>query len=172
MLFPNPPVPADVRLLQGPAGTLPHGTLRLMRGMVRLGRLDPLILSTAHRLVAMCPEHDAGAEVRCIFDWVRDNIRYTADVAGVETLSNPRVVLERQSGDCDDQTMLLCALLESIGYVTRFVMADYDGRGFSHVYCEALVAGAWMPLDPIDRAFQFSDPHPGPHARLYFESLS
>jgi transglutaminase-like putative cysteine protease len=46
----------------------------------------------------------------------------------VDTIAYPRESLRRRSGDCDDSTVLLAALLENVGIATRFL--DVPGHIF------------------------------------------
>jgi hypothetical protein len=58
--------------------------------------------------------------------------------------------LESGAGDCDDiNGVLLPSLLGALGYATRLVTiaASPYSEDFSHVYCEVLVGGQWIPLD-------------------------
>lgn len=134
-----------------------HNTLRIMREMIDKSRTDPAIIQAAHSIIFLTPERDELAEVSAIFEYVRDSIRYVADVAGVETLTAPPMVLQRRTGDCDDQTALLCALFESVGYPTRLVMAGYSSAMFEHVYCQVFACGVWHDCDPIAREFVVGD---------------
>lgn len=130
----------------------PQSTVRLMRDMIDRAKLDPSIISAAHSIVLLTPERQPLHEVNAIYEWVRDRIRYVGDVHGVETLSYPALVMRRKTGDCDDQTMLLCALLESIGYPTRLVIAQYAGNGFEHVYAQVFAGNQWLDCEPIERS--------------------
>ncbi len=99
---------------------------------------------------AKVPEKDYTAETVAIHNWVRDNIRYTRDVAGQETLSHPEeLAFNSLAGDCDDKSMLEVALLGSVGIPTRFITIGLTPYCYSHVYLEANPAGRWIPLDPI-----------------------
>lgn len=130
----------------------PRQTLALMRQMIDRAKRDPAIISAAHSIVVLTPEHDAAGELAAVYQWVRDRVRYVRDVAGVETLSYPGLVMRRQSGDCDDQTALLCALFEAIGYPTRLVMAQYDSTTYEHVYCQVWDGRQWVDCEPIERS--------------------
>ncbi len=125
-------------------------TITMMRRMVRAARVDPLILNTANNIIHMVPAKDELAEVSALFDFILNHIRYTRDVLGIETLTDPRMTLQRLVGDCDDKATLLATLLESVGYPTRFVMADYTGQGFEHVYLQTWAFGEWLNLDPTE----------------------
>ncbi|MDW8259652.1 MAG: transglutaminase-like domain-containing protein [Gammaproteobacteria bacterium] len=135
-------------------GTLPAGeagtraTLRVMRDLVRrYKRADP-IRRTALELTAALQPKNWMQEVRAVFSFVRDRIRYTRDVRGVETVQTPIATLELEQGDCDDKATLLAALLESIGHPTRFVAVGYRSpTEFSHVYVETRIGPRWIGLD-------------------------
>lgn len=72
------------------------------------------------------------------------------DIRGVETLHTPEVLLKQQAGDCDDKSVLLAALLESIGHVTRFVAVGFLPGVYSHVLVEVLLGGEWVPLETTE----------------------
>jgi transglutaminase-like putative cysteine protease len=91
-------------------------------------------------------------EIGTIFEFVRKNIRYIQDVNDVETLQWPTATLLLQHGDCDDMVMLTCAMLESIGYVTKSVAIGFSRGNFDHVYLEVYVPDRqmWLALDPTE----------------------
>lgn len=135
-------------------GALPPGapgtraTLVAMSDLVHRYKRADRIRSTAIELTRGLAPKDWSAEVRALFDFVRDHIRYTRDVRGVETLQTPDATLDLEAGDCDDKSTLLAALLESIGHPTRFVAVGYRTPGdFAHVYVETRVGNRWVALD-------------------------
>lgn len=132
----------------GKAGA--YHTVGLMRAMVNDARVQPEILQTAHSLIGLSPIHGERSEAETLFNFVRDDVRYIPDVLGIETLTEPAFVLQRLSGDCDDKSTLLAALLESVGKPTRFVLAGYtpELREFEHVYLQTLIEGEWLNADP------------------------
>jgi transglutaminase-like putative cysteine protease len=136
-------------------GTLPpaeagtRATLRVMRDLVRRYKRAGRIRETALELTAGLRPKDWPAEVRALFEFVRDRIRYVRDVHGVETIQTPDVTLDLEQGDCDDKSTLLAALLESIGHPTRFVAVGFSAPdSYSHVYVETRVGPRWIALDP------------------------
>lgn len=137
-------------------------TLAQMRRLVNDGRVSPPIRSAAASVAFLTPEKDAIAECSAVFAYVRDTIRYLNDVNDVETLMSPQQTLALRYGDCDDQTVLLCAMLESIGYPTRFVVASYnDPRNFEHVYCQVFANEIWIDCDPTEHhEFGWAPPDP------------
>lgn len=157
------------RLSSGFGGTLQ--TLSTMRALVREGRISPLIRDTARNVIFLTPEKDELHEARTLYEFVRDSIRYMKDVHEVETLSSAEKTLESRAGDCDDQTVLLASLLESVGYPTRFVVAGYNEPGkFEHVYLQVALNGEWFDCDPTEQAAYFGWGAPQPVA-LYMERV-
>ncbi len=116
------------------------------------GMRSPRIRALAINILrgAGVPEKAYAQEANAIFCWVRDNIRYTKDVVGQETLCPPEeIAFNTRAGDCDDKAMLCAALLGSIGTQTRFKVMGVNPTQYSHVYLVALVNGTWIPMDPI-----------------------
>lgn len=135
-------------------GSLPSGsagtteTLRLMRELVHQYKSDSTVRGLALELVRSVPPKDWRGEIRAVFEYVRDNIRYTHDIAGIETLQTPPATIELEAGDCDDKSTLLAALLASVGHRTRFVAVGYrQSNDYQHVYVEAALGNDWIPLD-------------------------
>lgn len=145
-------------------GSLPSGsagtaeTLRLMRDMANRYKTDMQVRGVALDLVRGLAPRDWVGEVKALFEYVRDSIRYVRDIAGVETLQTPPTTIELEAGDCDDKSTLLASLLASIGHESRFVAVGYRTLGaFQHVYVEALLNGKWVPLDAtVPREFGWS----------------
>jgi hypothetical protein len=93
---------------------------------------------------------DYAGEIRALFDWVQGHIRYTRDPSRVEVLHSARRMLQLRAGDCDDMSIVLGALLESIGHPVRLVLTGSDPREptrYTHIYIEACCRGRWVPLD-------------------------
>jgi len=81
---------------------------------------------------------------------VRDEIRYVQDTNGIELLHDPVTLLEIGAGDCDDKSILLASLLESIGHRTRFVAVAFEPDRFSHVWVQDYLDGRWVDLEPTE----------------------
>ena len=137
-------------------------TLRMMRQLVNQGKTNTQIRQAATNTVFLTPEKDEYSEAEALFNYVRDSIRYVKDVNDIETLSTPMMTLEGRIGDCDDQTVLLASLLESIGYPTRFVIEGYTTPGeYEHVYMQALEFGQFISMDPTEQKYMgWSPPNP------------
>lgn len=128
-------------------------TLGMMRLMVQNARKQMPIRQAAVNAIFLTPAKSDDHEIDALLSFVQQHVRYVRDVVDVETLCEPAITLQTRVGDCDDMTMLLCALLESVGYPTRFVVAGYDGSGdmdVSHVYCQAWSEKGWLSLDPTE----------------------
>ena len=138
-----------VAMSKGFAGV--QQTIAKMRQLVQQSRVNAAIRQAATNAIFLTPEKDQFSEVEAVFNYVRDHIRYTRDVLDVETLSTPEITLATRLGDCDDQSTLLAALLESVGYQTRFVIEGYQAPGhFDHVYLQCLVNGEWIAMDATE----------------------
>lgn len=132
----------------GSAGT--STTLDLMVKITREAKKHLPVRLLALSLVKNNSQKDYRGEVRDLHRFVRDEIRYVKDVNGVETLQVPEKTLEFKQGDCDDKSMLLAALLESIGHPTRFVAVGFAPKTYAHVYVETKIGDKWYPLETTE----------------------
>jgi transglutaminase-like putative cysteine protease len=139
----------------------------MMRDAINAAKSDPAIINAAVSVVYLMPEKDEFSEARALFHYVQRHIRYVRDVHGLETLASPRLTLARMVGDCDDQTALLGAMLESVGIPTRLVMAAYTSEDFEHVYLQAFAGGEWHSCDPTEHN-EFGWEAPGAH-KMFIE---
>lgn len=137
-------------------------TMREMRRLIDEGKRDAEVMRAAGAVIFTTPEKLEAGEVCAVFEYVRDHVRYVRDVVGHETLASARMTLARQAGDCDDQTVLLGAMLESVGYPVRLVVAAYQAPGnWEHVFLEVWAAGEWIACDPTEKApLGWSPPNP------------
>lgn len=151
MLAPQPQLSGQIAQIKtGYPGI--QQTIRAMRDLVKKYRTDLTIRQAATQAVFLTPAKDDYAEIDAIFRLVQQGIRYCRDIHQVETLSTPTMTLAQRLGDCDDQATLLAALLETIGYPTRFVIAAYQAPGmYEHVYVQVYCHGQWLDLDPTEQ---------------------
>lgn len=146
-----------------------YQTLRLMRRLADEGARNLAVRQAAISTIFLSPEKNEFHEAQSLFEMVRDCIRYVRDIHGIETLCAPEQTLLQRVGDCDDQTTLLAALLQSVGYATRFVIAGYtDSRMAEHVYLQVFINGAWVDCDPTETGMPFGWAAPDP-VFLYIE---
>jgi hypothetical protein len=81
------------------------------------------------------------------------------EVDQIDFLISPPVLLamNRPAGDCDDFTMLACALLEANGVPWEIVTVATereDPRRWSHVYCRAVLPdGRRLAMDPTNGTY-------------------
>ena len=96
------------------------------------------------------PAKDYLGEIDALFRWVQRHVRYTKDPFRIEVLHSARRMLELKAGDCDDMTIVLGALIKSVGHPVRIVLTGPDPLRpdlFSHIYLEARHHDQWIPLD-------------------------
>lgn len=139
------------KLIQTPDGV--NGvkqTLVHMQAFVKQFKKDMRIRQQALSLTKNLMQKDWHAEIKSLFNFVKYEIRYIKDIAGVETLQTPPATLELKQGDCDDKSTLLASLLESIGYKTRFVAVGFDGENFSHVFVQVKLKNRWISLETTE----------------------
>lgn len=149
----------------GKEGTI--ATLKVMGQMVKAGKKNPVIRHLAMSLVKNNGQKDWAGEVRDIHAFVRDSVRYVKDVRGIETLQTPEKTLELGQGDCDDKSVLLASLLESIGHPTRFVAIAFEPDNYVHVFVETKIGPHWIAAEttePVELGWY----PPRKHYRLVF----
>lgn len=143
-------------VLQGTLTGLPRGdagvkqTLMLMRQLARQYKKDLPLRQLALSIVGNLPGKAWAREAAALQKWVQQNIRYVRDIRGVETVHSPDKMLVIRQGDCDDQAVLLAAMLESLGHPTRFVAVGFSPFAYSHVYVETKIGHSWIPLETIN----------------------
>ena len=110
-----------------------------MRQFVREYKKSLPVRELALSLIRQVPGHKNWVgQIKALHRYVQKRIQYVRDIRGVETIATPLVTIQIGQGDCDDQAVLLAALLESIGHPTRFVAIKQTTLGpFVHVYTVA-----------------------------------
>lgn len=136
------------QISNGPEGI--RQTLKLMARLSKDYAKAPAIRELGLSLVRDLPPKKWAMEARRIHDFVRDNIRYTKDIAGCETLHTPIQTLKLRQGDCDDKSTLVGALLQTIGHPVRFVAIGFNKDEYSHVFPQTKIAGKWVTLETTE----------------------
>jgi Transglutaminase-like superfamily len=150
------------RIPRGYAGT--RKTVALIAQLVREGAMDFCVRQTAIGILRRrgIRAKDYPGEIRALFDWVQRNVRYTRDIHRVELLHTARRMLQLRAGDCDDMTILLSAMLKSIGHPVQLALVGFNPKRkwlFTHIYLEAYCRGDWIPLDPtVNRPMGWAPP--------------
>ena len=161
MKFSTQPIPkrkltSNLQIIpSGPEGV--YQTLRIMRQLTRVGKKDINVRNKALELTRHLNQKDWMGEIKSIHRFVRDNIRYIKDIRGVETIAYPDITLDLGQGDCDDKSVLLSSLLESVGHPTRFVAIGFKPNNYSHVYVETKIGNTWLGLEttePVEIGWQ------------------
>lgn len=139
-------------------GHIPRGwrgtqkTIEHVQALIRAGAKDFYVRQKAIDILLekQVKPKDYLAEIKALFEWVQQHIRYTKDTFQVEVLHSAKRMLELRAGDCDDMTILLGAMLEAIGHPVRLVLSGPDPLRqdlFTHIYLEVFHKGRWIPLD-------------------------
>ncbi|MGH8590902.1 MAG: transglutaminase-like domain-containing protein [Gammaproteobacteria bacterium] len=134
----------------GYAGTLK--TVDHIIDLIKRGAKDFYVRQTAIDILLQrgIKPKDYLGEIKGLFEWVQQNVRYTKDTFRVEVLHSAKRMLELRAGDCDDMAILLGAMLEAIGHPVRLALTGPDPLRqdlFSHIYLEVFHKGRWIPLD-------------------------
>lgn len=112
------------------------------------GMQDPAIQKLAAKILSAynVPSRDYRGEAEAIFLWVRENIRYTRDPEGMELFRKPKRILELGIADCDDMSILIGALLSTIGQVIILRVIGVSSNNPEHIYPVVLIP----PDDPTE----------------------
>ncbi len=130
----------------GKAGTL--ATLKIMRNVTRRYKSHLTIRVLAQKLTRRLPQKNYTAEAAILHQFVKNKIRYVKDIRGVETIQTPVQTLQLGSGDCDDKSILVASLLESIGHPTRFVACGFRiPNSYSHVFVQTKIGARWVSVE-------------------------
>jgi transglutaminase-like putative cysteine protease len=144
-----------------------------MRQLIRQGGKSQEIREMAANL-AMHHDTDQG-KIGAIFDFVKAKMKYVRDplnqelVAGAPYHYNTLASLGYARGDCDDHTVMLGAMLESVGYPTRIATARMKpgGGSYDHVYLEVHDRTGWIPLDASNKKRSAGDVPPSNRLRRW-----
>lgn len=127
-------------------------TVAVMRQYIADGSERPEVTAAAREAAgALGMWAPVWRKCQAVHDWMRRNIRFVTDeeqlsrYLGIEPdyelLIRPELLVRSRRGDCDDFTMLTCAMLRALGVDTQIctIAADRrDPQRFSHVYAIAL----------------------------------
>lgn len=115
------------------------------------GKTDPRIRKLASEVLQGVPPRDWRGEAIAIFNFVRDNVRYTRDPHERELFQRPIRSLEFGTGDCDDLTILLGSMLQTVGFPVIITVVGIASDDFEHVYLRTGLPPdnpvEWMALD-------------------------
>ena len=123
-----------------------------MSQLVKRYKKSPAIRELSLNIIQDLPgrKNFAGQAAR-LQNYVRNNIQYVKDINGVETVQTPERTLQNRAGDCDDQSVLLATMLESIGHPTRFVAIKLNFFGpYVHVFTETRAGSRWLAAETTE----------------------
>lgn len=115
----------------------------------------------AHELVRGTAQRGYESEVepaRALFRYARYQIEEREDPSGYDYYMGAGKTILSGAGDCDDKTILLNALLETVGYTTGARVISPDGNGW-HIYSIAGVQPAFngMPSAVLPMDARYGD---------------
>ena len=126
-------------------------TLKVMRDWAVDGSRDQSVREKAVSIIAYIPKNAWVRQAQSLWSWVKQNIRYVRDPFGTEQLHFAATVLSQGYGDCDDQSILMAALLLSVGIPARLVAVATNEPGvFEHVYAEAYLGNQWVAMETTE----------------------
>ncbi len=155
----------DMPQLSGTMGELPGGsatipaTMAAMWKMIADGGSRLAVYTMARHLIQGLPQKAIRQEASALFDFVQNQIRYVRDPHQVEALQTPAATLQLKSGDCDDKTILLAALLLSIGIPVKLIVGGWEKGRYTHVWLRAQIRVNWIPMDPTEPRPMGWEPH-------------
>lgn len=135
-------------------------TVKRMHSLIEKGKTDLTIQKIADVVISKsgAAPRDYKNKAQAIYTFIKSYIRFERDPFGVEMLQEPIVTLKRRAGDCDDHTILVCAMMGAVGfpYAIKTIKADTRRPDeFSHVYAVISIPGmGWTGADTsVDPAY-------------------
>jgi hypothetical protein len=123
--------------------------LKKLAELVEKSTVDPLVRNAAVAITNDCDSRDDECEVRAIYDAVKHGddrvqglergLKYMSDPRWADFFTSPRRTLQQlsdgyNSGDCDDASALVAALLGSLGFIVGLRAWGKSKGEFTHVY--------------------------------------
>lgn len=109
-----------------------------------------------------CGQREDACVVARLWDFTVLNVRYTSDPRGVDTYVDIGTTLAAGGGDCDDSTIFVCTLAESLGLESIARVISQDGKYWAHVYPCIGIEGKWVALDTTEKGkrigWEFKNP--------------
>lgn len=144
---------------------------KLFWGDVRDRTIGPRLRELSLNITRECRGRDDMCELKAIYDFTVNNIRYTGDFWGKDTFQSPFRTLQFRGGDCDDHAALNAMLASWNGFKTKWRVTSNTGATWDHIYALAGVPRMdptrWVPLDttlPIRAGSHKFNVHP-PHRK-------
>jgi hypothetical protein len=119
------------------------------------------IKQIADKIVTLsCKETHKVCNAKAMFYFVQQNFNYLNDPLAFEYFKTPQESFNAQAGDCDDASIMLSSLLQSVGFYTRFVFVP------GHVYVQVKIPEAkssykdddgWISIDATCQSCKFGE---------------
>ena len=140
----------------GDAGTA--ATIQRMQKLVSKGKRDKEVRCVIGKIIRgeidgipACSSKDHLCYIKNIYQYCKTQIYYAFDPSLVEYIENPAYVLRSGIADCDSICVVICSMLEGIGYPCEFVTIKADPERvseYSHVYCRVQCPNiGWISLN-------------------------
>lgn len=94
--------------------------------------------------------------LRGIWTFVKKNIRYVRDKAGIEEVQSPGKLWNRRRGDCKSFSVFIGSILKNLGYRYKYRLAFYDAANMdsAHIYpIVTLRNGRKVVMDAVHSKF-------------------
>jgi hypothetical protein len=144
--------------LSGPPDEQTAQTIAAMFAFVHDTDRSQLAHRVAVALVSRVPQKDFRGQLRMVYEYLRQHVRFKRDTFDREHLRHPDQLLSEilntgaTAADCDDVAMLGAALVRALGMAPVFVtMARGFNAPYEHVYFGAELDGQIVPMDPQER---------------------
>lgn len=125
--------------------------LRALWGVIQEYSGNPLLLDFLTGLIDAynVPARDPIALARAIQVYSAEHIKFFRERP--ERFVSPLRTIVWGLGDCDDKTILVASSLRTFRIPVRLVdlLLRSKGQYYGHVYNEAFLSGAWVPLESV-----------------------
>ena len=115
------------------------------------GLRDPRMRQLGLRVTSQCTARDDMCELSAIHEFVKNNVRYTGDIANKDLFQSAWRTLQYGGGDCDDMAQVAAVLAMENGFACKFRITSNTGATWDHIFCMAGVPKGvnrrWVPLD-------------------------
>lgn len=117
--------------------------IALLREQVEHGLRDPEMRKLALEIASRCQARDDLCELEAIYRFNQERLRYTGDIASMDTFQTWRASLEFGGGDCDDHLVANATAAAHNGF-TSIARVTTAGDSPEHIY----VVTAYPKLGP------------------------
>lgn len=123
--------------------------LQQLAKITQASSVSPIVIQAARSIVQACPARDQRCEIASIFEAVKygtpawkplsTGVRYVNDPVFSDVFISPERLFAMwpdggMSGDCDEHTALIVAMLSALGYHAGLRAWGDDSEDFTHVY--------------------------------------